>query len=101
MEELEKEIIVKFNDEELTIVKNIYAIGNATRLDLVDKEGMPCLTVTTNVEHIELNEGEILVKEYTENRGILKALKQAGVIENITEKVSQGYDYVHICKLLI
>ena len=101
MEELEKEIIVKFNDEELTIVKNIYAVGNATRLDLVDKEGMPYMTATTNVEHIEIEPNEVIIKAYSENRGVLKALKQAGVIENITEKVSQGYDYVHICKLLI
>jgi len=99
MEELE-DIKIKFKGEEFSIRITTYSIGNNIKIQLFDKDELPFMTATTNVEHIVLNFDEVLIKNYSENEGILKALKEAGVIENITEKVALGYDYIHICKLL-
>ena len=99
MEEVDN--IIAFKGEELTIHLHKYAIGHNNRLDLVDSMGMPIITATTNVEHIDLEENEVLIKDYGENEGILKAFKKAGIISNVTERITQGHVTLYICDLLI
>lgn len=72
---------VIFNNEELTVVWDKYHNGN-TALRLVDANGFPYMTATTNDSDLVLEEGEILIKDYSENRGIMDALVEAGIVED-------------------
>ena len=99
MEEIET--MVKVNGVELFLERGIYPVTNQTRLRLFTAEGKPSITATVAVEHIELNSNEVIIKDYSENVGVLKALKEAEVIDNVTERVKQGFVTLHICDLLI
>ena len=44
-------------------------------------DGSPLATATINLPEVELNDGEVIIKNYSENSGIVNALVNAGVVE--------------------
>lgn len=75
--------VVKFLGEELTPVMSRYANGQNS-IRLVDSDGMPFMTASVAIDHelVQLEDDEVIIKNYSENEGILEALVDAGVIEN-------------------
>jgi hypothetical protein len=71
-------------------VKGLY--GNSRlALRLVDAEtGAPVATATVNVPEQPLAEGEVIIRDYAENTGILKALVAAGVVQATGDVVPVG-----------
>jgi hypothetical protein len=49
-------------------------------IHLKDPEGMPFATATMNEPGLKLEAGQTLVKDYSENKGMVKALEQAGIV---------------------
>jgi hypothetical protein len=59
------------------------------------------MTATVNVPTIIIEDDEVIIKDYFENKGIYKALVDAGVISTAISKIDIGYGTSPICKLLI
>ena len=72
-----------------------------TRIQLYDLEdGLPYCTATISVEQ-KLSEGEVAIKNYSENVGILQSLVSAGVIEKPHSFIETGYVTIPLCKLKV
>lgn len=92
-------IKTRFLDEDnVTIRKGIYENGQ-TLLELVDGNGEVLMRPTVALM-FPVNDGEVFIKNYSENEGILEALTDAGVIEPTGETVPCGYTEAHVAKLL-
>jgi hypothetical protein len=63
-------------------------------------EGMPIATVSINIPEVELAEGEVIVKDYSENTGMVQALISAGIVEPTGKVVDSGFVTCPICKLI-
>lgn len=60
----------------------------------------PIATATVNTD-ITLPQGFALIKDYSENKGVLKALVEAGVVEDTSETYPVGFCEANLVKLLI
>ena len=94
-----------FEGKTLFIQEETYAMTNHIKLTLMwfdDKLGglVPFMVATADVEHVELAEDEVLIKDYSENKGIMPALIKAGIIAKPHDKVASGFIFLHICQLI-
>jgi hypothetical protein len=62
--------------------------------------GAPITTATVNLPEFPLEEGEVAIKDYSENEGILDALTDAGVVSDPKKYAITGFALVPICNLL-
>ena len=68
-------------------------------IHLVSLQGEPVATATVNLPEVELFDGEVLVKDYSENAGIKQLLIDAGILEETGKQVVWGYSIFPICRL--
>jgi Rieske Fe-S protein len=75
--------------------------GNGRKaLQLVDAEdGSPIATASVNLSDEPLGEGEVFVKNWSENEGMVEALTVAGIVEPTSRVVVSGYVTVPVCRL--
>jgi hypothetical protein len=83
-----------------------YANGNRVALSFwyEEKDGdfsywAPFAKVTVNMPEVHLNEGEILVKDYSENAELVEALVAAGWLIRTGREVSSGYIFPSVMRL--
>lgn len=94
--------ILKFKGYNLAIELNKYSDNNGTALALFEIEDhSPFAMATINMPLIELNENEVIIKNYSENEGIEELLIKNGIIEKTGRTVNGGFVNCNICKLLI
>lgn len=77
--------------------------GGSTAIYLVDTaDGDPVATATVNVEGVSENlpASQVLIKDYSENEGMLDALIRAGLVEDTGRRVPTGYVTVPVARLL-
>jgi len=68
-----------------------YTNGNKC-ISLVDtRDGSAVATATVNLDGVELSANEVMVKDYSENKGMLAALRDSKVVENIVDVMQSGY----------
>jgi hypothetical protein len=60
----------------------------------------PIATATVNIPWHELPEGHVLIKDWSENSGMLEALVTKGIVEETGVRVATGFCEAHQCKLL-
>jgi len=85
------------NGNECEVVFTKYADGNtAIRLT---QDGMPYATATINDPDADLLENEVIIKNYSENEGILEALEEAGIVQSLYP-LSYGFTTAIVCKVL-
>tara|TARA_B100000927_G_scaffold120750_1_gene97414 strand:- start:1314 stop:1595 length:282 start_codon:yes stop_codon:yes gene_type:complete len=70
---------VNFMGEELTPIIGEYANGQ-TSIQLVDRDGMPFMTASV-AHDVNIPDDCVIIKNYSENEGIMQALIKAGIIE--------------------
>ena len=58
---------------------------------LVDANGEEVYRVSVNVPDVALGKQELLVKDYTENTGMLAALLAAGVVRDTGTRIPSGF----------
>jgi hypothetical protein len=94
---------VYFLGEKCFVDKLEYSNGRtALRLYTVtDGFKEPMGTATVNIPDAPLNDDEVFIKNYSENKGILKALIKAGIVEDTGRMFPVGHTFANICKLLI
>ncbi len=101
MEQEFKTQTLGFNGTICTVQREKYTNGQNC-LRLVDSEdGMAFCTASVAIEHEMVNAGEndVIIKNYSENEGILTALINAGIIEEPHRAFSYNYVTLYVCKL--
>ena len=92
---------VKFKKWNCEIELAAYSNGRIAIL-LNDKDtGEHILTASVNVPEYNLKEDELFIKDWSENEGILKALCEAQIIEDLGQSEPMGFVDAHLCRLLI
>lgn len=92
--------IVNHNGYELTAQFAKYQNGQ-TAIKLTDNaDGFPYATATVCVEDDLLNEGEVAIKDYSENAGILNSLIESDIIEPPHAYIQSSFVKIPICKLV-
>jgi len=89
--------VVKFLGEELTPVMNRYANGQ-NAIQLVDSDGMPFMTASV-AHDINIADDEVIIKNYSENEGILEALIEAGIIEKPFAEIPVNFVTLYVAAL--
>jgi len=56
---------------------------------------------TVNIPEIPIGENQVIIKNYSENEGIDKILREAGIISETTMWVRSGWVSVPVCNLLV
>lgn len=93
--------IINFNGYKLSINKRNYSNGRIA-LQLIDTEdGFPFATATVNIPEAQISDDEVIIKDYSENAGILDCLVKHKIISNPIDRLNTGFVTVEICKLLI
>lgn len=70
-------------------------------LTIQDDYGHPLINVTKCVPDYIPNYNQILVKNYSENKGILNCLVKHKIIVDTGIMVLTGFTHLHICELLV
>lgn len=90
---------VKFKQWNCKPVKAFYGNGRIA-IQLIDAEdGEPIATATINIPDEDIKDDEVIIKDYSENEGMLNALLEADIIEPAHRVTSSGYVFnIPICK---
>lgn len=76
-----------------------YANGQR-RMQLIDCiDGLPYCTVSVSHEDIDESAGEILVKNYSENEGVLSFLLENGIVNPPHRYINSGYVKMPVCTI--
>ena len=77
----------------------LYANGS-TALRIWSFEGEPLLTATVAIDLVP-DDGNVFIKDYSENEGVLNCLIDQGVVSKPLREHQAGFAIVHECKLLV
>ena len=91
---------VHFGGEECELKVLQYPEPSNICLRLVDAEGLPMATASVNPDYL-LEDGMVAIKDYSENKGILGALLEAGAGEATGKTIPICNAYAHLCRLLV
>jgi hypothetical protein len=65
------------------------------------EDGSPVAVATVNLPELVLAADEVLIKDYSENEGLLELLVTSGVVSPPLREVQSGYVTLHVCRCLI
>ena len=72
-----------------------------TAIELTDAEtGEPVLTATVNIPDVDLTSREVIIKNYSENEGVLGFLMDNNIVGPVKREVSTGFVSCPIVDLL-
>lgn len=92
----------KFMGCELGAYLTEYVENNKPTITLVDMEdGCDYAVATINVPEISIPHNHVVIKNYSENEGILEKLIAEGIISKPVVMVQTGFVSVPVCKLLV
>lgn len=70
-------------------------------IELIDAEdNMPYAVATVNLPDVLLADNEVLIKDYSENEGILDFLVDNKIVRNTGRGVRSGFVWIPVCELL-
>lgn len=92
---------VNYNGLVLTVRKKFYKNGRIA-LFLTDEDNFPYMTATVNLPNQELDEEDLtFIKNWAENEGILEALIEAKVVEDMETQTQTGFVWADLVRVLI
>jgi hypothetical protein len=97
-------VTVSFGGYTCNAYRDRYPEGGATAIYLTDiRDDEPLATATVNVPEAnpQLGIGAVLIKDYSENEGIMDALEEAGVAANTGKTIPIGFTEAKIARMLI
>jgi hypothetical protein len=72
-----------------------------TAIRLIDsRDGDTIAVATVNLPNEKLNDNEVIIKDYSENEGILQSLQSASIISEPLRYVETGFVTCPVCTLL-
>lgn len=91
---------VIFNGQECTLDFGLYG-NHRVAIHLKDDKGFPFATATINDPDTWLEPGQVLIKNYSENKGMVDALVEAGIVEKEEDLALPPFGAsVWVCNLL-
>lgn len=80
-----------------------YANNGRLAIQLVHaRNGNLVATATINLPEISLAHNEVIIKDYSENKGMLEALVSAGIVEETGVRVSLSFGIsAAVCRVLV
>ena len=94
-------MIYRFDDYNVMLQFATYQTGQ-TRLALIDiNDHSPIAVATVNIPEVKLKTDEVIIKDYSENEGMLEFLVDNNIVSKPTGFIEIGYVIAHVCKLLI
>lgn len=92
---------MKLDNIEIEAVFRKYPMNDRWAIELISKEeGIPYAVATVNLPDVELEEDEVIIKNYSENEGILELLEKEGIVKRTGRSVKTGWVTVPVCKIL-
>lgn len=71
-------------------------------LELVDSEdGCPIMVATVNVPQAQLSEKETIIKDYSENEGVLQFLQENGIVGPVKREIGVGFVSCPVVEFLV
>lgn len=90
----------QYSDYNVIIETGKYRNGRLA-LELIDAEdGCPVMTATVNLPEVGLEEDEIIIKNYSENEGVLEFLIKNKITSNPVRWVNNGFVDFPIVKII-
>ena len=90
---------VMFRGHRCMVMAGTYNTGG-TALWLKDAvDGTKIATAT--VDALRLPANEVVIKDYSENTGLLRVLEEAGIIELTGKWVRVGFSQCYVCRVLV
>ncbi len=86
--------------EKLAPMFEKYLSTDRTAITLITQEGEQWCTASVNVPDVHLDKDEVIIKNYSENEGILEALVESGYIEPTNRTAQVGRVTCRICKVI-
>lgn len=94
-------IVTKYSEYDVVLVWRQYSNGRR-RLDLIDVEdGTPVMTATVNVPEEDLSGNETVIKNYSENEGVLRFLQINGIVGPVKREIEVGFVNCPIVDFLV
>lgn len=95
-------IKVKFKQWNCIAEFSRYVDNNRISIQLIEeKTAEPIATASVNLTYIKgMTDNEIAIKDYSENEGMVKALKEAGIIGELILTVQSGHVNIGIYEIL-
>lgn len=92
----------KYSKYNVVLSFNQYRNGR-TQIEILDADdfGAPIMVATVNLDNVPLEEGEIIIKDYSENEGVLDFLVQNGIVSRPKRWISTGWVTCPVVDLLI
>jgi len=92
----------KYSKYNVALSFNQYRNGR-TQIELldVDEPGSCVMIATVNLDDVPLEDGEIIIKDYSENEGVLDFLVQNGIVSRPKRWISTGWVTCPVVDLLI
>lgn len=95
--------VIQFRDWDCMLEVTTYANNGRIALNLIEVDSpyelVACATV--NLPDAEVGMNEVLIKDWSENEGMVEALQRAGVIGPVLDMVPAGYTAASKHELLI
>ena len=89
----------RFGTYTVKFIPKYYSNGRLAILMIDEKDDLPVAMPTFNCPDVELNPGEVVIKDYAENSGILDFLTANGLVTD-TGRTPEGYrSKTHIVKV--
>ena len=93
---------VQFKEWNADIYVERYKNNGRIAIELIDPEDGEIIAVATiNIPEIELQENEVIIKDYSENEGMYLTLLMAGVIGPAKYYVETGFVTCPVCGCLL
>ena len=101
----EKKEKISFKSWNCFLNLGYYGAGGRLAIKLLSDEenadkgvfyGEPIAIATVNLPEIKLKDNEIIIKDYSENEGMLAALKKFGFITDAKREISTGFTTVYV-----
>lgn len=92
---------VRFLGEMCDVHISQYEDGGAPAIWLTTREGEPMAKATCNLSEERLDDGEVFIKDWSENSGMLAALVNARIVEDTGRRVRSGFVEVPVARLLV
>lgn len=90
---------MQYKDYDISLQWGSYPNGRPA-LQLIDTEdGQPVTVATVNMPEVSLEDGEVCVKNYSENEGMLDWLVENDLVQDTGKRVGSGYVQIPIVRL--
>ena len=92
--------VSQFGERYLLFIKRETYKEGGIRIQLYDsKDGTPYATATSSIKE-NLEQGEVAIKDWSENKGILDFLVQNKIVKEPHRFVESGHVEIPICELI-